>query len=469
MKKLAIIILNLFSISTYAQEIQWASKVIEFSSEYMGTKYSAEQALGKPNVYPAGGDSPLAWSPKYSDSKEDFIKVGFENPMQIQQIEIYETYKASAIAAVYAYDEKGKEYLIESFKPATNIRTPILKTLKFPLTSYKVAAVKVLLTPKKVEGFNQIDAIAISSSSEKIEVKIDVAKDLVFEGEAERLSDNINTTTYSEGVPIITPDGESLFLCRFNSPGNVGDVDDANDIWVSNLSSKNLWDVAYNIGRPLNNTSNNFVCSTSPDGNTLLLGNKYNKDGTMGNGASITNKTKTGWEFPTPQEIDGFYNNNDYVSFYMSNSNKVLLMSCEMNDSKGDQDLYVSFNIGENKWSTPLHMGAVLNTPKTDFQPFLAADEKTLYFSSDGHTGYGDADIYVSKRLDDTWTNWSKPMNLGNKINTPNFDNGYTITAKGDYAYFVTSKAGTMDIYRIKLPQALQPDPVVLIEGKICR
>lgn len=467
MKKIILFFISISCLSSFGQDIQWASKVIAFSTEYMGTKYAADQVLGKPNVYPTGGSSPSAWSPKYNDSKDEFVKVGFDIPMQIQQVAIYETSKAGSISEVYAYDENGKEYLLASYKPAPNLRMPVIKEIKVPLTSYKVAAIKVVLQPKKIGGYPEIDAIAISNAQEKVEIKIDIAQDVVFEGNAERLSDNINTTTYSEGVPIITPDGSSLFLCRFNSPSNIGGVEDDNDIWLSNLNSKDEWDVAYNIGRPLNNTSNNFVCSTSPDGNTLLLGNRYLKDGTMGSGASITNRTKTGWEYPTPQEIDGYYNNNSYVSYYMSNSNKVLVMSCEMNDSKGDQDLYVSFRTGENTWSKPLHMGSVLNTSKTDFQPFLAADEKTLYFSSDGHTGFGDADIFVSKRLDDTWTNWSKPMNLGNKINTPNFDNGYTITAKGDYAYFVSSKAGTMDIYRIKLPVELQPEPVVLIEGKI--
>jgi OmpA-OmpF porin, OOP family len=468
MKKIFLLLTLSFHLSLFAQDIQWASKVIEFSSEYMGTKFSAEQILGKPNVYPNGGSNAAAWSPKAADSKMDFIKVGFENPMQIQQIAIYETAKASAISAVYLYDESGKEYEIATFKAAINIRTPIIKEIKFPLTPYKVAAVKIVVEPKKVGGYCEIDAVGISNSQEKVEIKIDIAKDIVFEGEAEKLSEYINSVEYSEGYPIISPDGETMFFVRFNSPANVGGIDDANDIWISNLNSKGTWDVSYNIGRPLNTTSNNFVNSITPDGNTILLANQYNIDGTMTNGVSVANKTKTGWEFPTKQTIESYYNNNDYVAFYMSQSNKYLLMSIEQNDSKGDLDLCVSMRTGDNSWSAPINLGAIINTSKTDYSPYLAADDKTLYFTSDGHTGYGDGDIFVTKRLDDTWQNWSKPLNLGNKINTSGFDVGYTVTAKGDYAYFTSVRDNSkMDIYRIKLPQELAPDPVVLIEGKV--
>ena len=72
----------------YGQNIQWGYEVIEYSSQYMSTKYSAEQALGPANVYTQGGDNKLAWSPKDDDGKLEFIKVGFETPMKAIQIAV---------------------------------------------------------------------------------------------------------------------------------------------------------------------------------------------------------------------------------------------------------------------------------------------------------------------------------------------------------------------------------------------
>jgi len=64
----------------------------------------------------------------------------------------------------------------------------------------------------------------------------------------------------------------------------------------------------------------------------------------------------------------------------------------------------------------PVNMGSVINTEFEESSPFLANDMKTLYFASKGHNGYGGYDIYVTERLDESWTNWSAPKNLGHAI-----------------------------------------------------
>ena len=466
MKRIALFFMALISLSLQAQNTQWASEVIEFSSQYMSTKYSANQVLGQPNSFPKGGDSKLSWSPKEEDGKLEFIKVKFDNPMPVQQVVVYENHYPGAVSAVYLYDENDKEYLAQEFKVKSTQRATRILEVNFPMTSYNVAAVKVEMVCKKVEGFNQIDAIAISNSTEKVEVKIEVAEGVVFDGELEKLGPGVNTD-YAEQSPIISPDGLTMFFIRRNHPGNMGGVDDENEIWVSQLQNDGTWGIGYNIGPPLNNTSNNFVASVTPDGNSLLLGNAYNSDGTMSAGVSISKRNGTRWAYPKTQSIDQYVNNYNSVSFFMSNSGKYLIMAIEGNDSYGTMDLYVSLRTGEGKWSKPINFGKQINTAVDEFKPFLASDEKTLYFSSYGHPGYGSADIFITKRLDDTWTNWTKPKNLGSVINSDDWDAGYTIAAKGDYAYFNSAREGSSDIYRIKLPQALQPDPVVLISGRV--
>ena len=456
----------LWAVLVNSQNTQWASKVLEFSSQYMSSKYSAEQVLGPPNVYPEGGDNKLAWSPKDGDGKAEFVKVGFDKAMPVSQIVVYETNKPGAVSAVYAYDSRGKEFLIQKFKAKSTMRLTRKLEIKIPITNYDVAAIKVELACNKVDGYNQIDAIAISNSHEAVEVKVDVAEDIKFDGPPEKLGENVNSS-YTEQSPIISPDGNMIYFNRKRHPGNTGGVNDENEIWFSTQKQDGTWDVAYNIGPPLNNANNNFVCTVTPDDNTLLVANVYNTDGTLGAGVSMTNRTARGWSFPVKQEIDGFYNNSRFVAFCMSSSGKYMLMAVDRNDTKGEMDLYVSFRKGDNSWTEPKNLGGTVNTGVDDFAPFLATDDKTLYFSSYGHPGFGSADIFITRRLDDTWTNWSKPKNIGKAVNTESWDAGYTIAAKGDYAYFNSSKDGSSDLYRIKLPQVLRPDPVVLISGKV--
>jgi OmpA-OmpF porin, OOP family len=106
-----------------------------------------------------------------------------------------------------------------------------------------------------------------------------------------------------------------------------------------------------------------------------------------------------------------------------------------------------------------MNLGDDVNTDFTETTPFLAADGKTLYFSSNREGGKGSNDIWVCKRKDETWIHWTEPTNIGEPINTDQYDAYYTISAAGDYAYFISSNnsVGKKDIFRLKIDQ---PKPV---------
>ncbi|MCO6499595.1 MAG: OmpA family protein [Vicingus serpentipes] len=287
-----------------------------------------------------------------------------------------------------------------------------------------------------------------------------------FDAEPENLGTQVNSE-FSETSPKISPDGKTLFITRYPENNN-----GKNNIWYSNLKADGSWTYAKNIGTPLNvQGSSTSVQSISPDGNTILLSNLYRYfDGSItGGGCSVSWRQRGGWAFPKAQVIEKFENQNQYVNYYLSNSGRFLLMAIEKKKGFGEKDLWVSFKEKENEWSKPLNLGNVVNTKGGEFGPFLAADDKTLYYVSDGLKGYGDADVWMTKRLDDTWTNWSTPVNMGNKINTPEFDAYFSIDAAGEYAYFSSSNnsLGKSDIFRIKMPTAAKPEPVVLVYGKV--
>jgi outer membrane protein OmpA-like peptidoglycan-associated protein len=282
------------------------------------------------------------------------------------------------------------------------------------------------------------------------------------------LGSNVNSS-YQETKPVISPDGNTLFFARQNYPENYAGSKDPQDIYVS-LKRNGSWSEARNIGEPLNDKYPNGVSSVTPDGNTLLVINGYNEYGDVLDGASISHRKGGRWQYPQMVYIQEFYNLNEYIDYYLANNERTLLLAIETDDSFGDQDLYVSFRIDERNWSKPVNLGRQINTSSPEFSPFLAADNKTLFFSSYGHNGYGDADIFYSKRLDDSWQNWSKPENLGTDVNSKEFEAYYTIDAAGENAYFVTTKgsiAGSKDIYEMTLPYKFRPDPVLLLKGEV--
>jgi outer membrane protein OmpA-like peptidoglycan-associated protein len=223
-----------------------------------------------------------------------------------------------------------------------------------------------------------------------------------------------------------------------------------------------------NIGAPLNNESNNGVLSVSPDGNSLLLFGGYDKKNPT-HGLSITHKDVSGWAFPRKLIIENYYNYSNWVQYYLCNDNKTLILAIERDDSKGMNDIYVSFLKEDNSWTAPMNLGNDINTEGNEISPFLASDMTTLYYSTNGLNGFGDYDVYLSRRLDNSWQRWSKPENLGEGINTSGFDAYYKISAIGDYAYFVSNdnSIGLSDIFRKQIPQPVKPKPVALIYGKV--
>ncbi|MGA2295937.1 MAG: OmpA family protein [FCB group bacterium] len=287
--------------------------------------------------------------------------------------------------------------------------------------------------------------------------------------EPQNLGKAINTE-YEERNPVISPDGKTLYFVRQGSPENIGEKFSKTnqDIWYAEIHPNGLWSSAKNIGPPLNNSNNNAVMSVTPDGNTLLLFGTYDTTGSP-SGVSVSHRIAKGWSYPEKLIIKDFVNTSNWYQFYMSNDGKTLLMAIQAPDSYGMNDIYVSFLNDDGTWTTPKNLGQDINTDRNEITPFLAADGVTLYFSTNGIEGYGDYDVYLSRRLDDSWEKWSKPENLGPDITTDGFDAYYKIDAAGDFAYFTSTKnsIGLGDIYRIRIPKAGKPLPVALISGKV--
>ena len=471
MKRLLLIIhIVIFTqIFVKAQVVQWASKVIEVSSELTPVQYSAQQILGKPNVHPAGGQNPNAWTPDKPKRKE-FIKVGFATPIQIQQIAIAETYNPSAVFKIYTYDEAGREYLIHTFNPIVVPLKSRMLTVLMEKTDYKVVSVKLEFDGAALTDYFSIDAIAITDSNFPIVVNIDVP-DLLSKGlVTERLDETVNSE-FTELNPILTPDGKTLYFSRKNHPGNVGGVNDKEDIWYSELGADGKWTLAKNMGPQFNNELPNFVNAVStatPDGKSviMLLGNKYLENGKMLAGISMSNNINGSWSNPTAVEIENDYNYNEKANYFLANTRKSLLMSIEREDSRGGRDLCVSLSKNDSLWAEPLNLGLIVNTSGEETSPFLATDDKTLYFSSNGFSGYGGSDIYMSTRLDDTWTNWTEPKNMGPDINSKLDDLFFNIPASSEFAYYSRGiTEDNTDIFRVKLPVFNSPEPVIIVKG----
>ena len=106
-----------------------------------------------------------------------------------------------------------------------------------------------------------------------------------------------------------------------------------------------------------------------------------------------------------------------------------------------------------------------------EISPYIAPDGKTLFYSSDRPGGLGGHDIWMVKRLDDTWMNWTEPINIGAPFNTKSWDAYFSIGDNGTIGYVATnnkhslpSSLGGADIECDTLPQFLRleiPKPIL--------
>ena len=299
----------------------------------------------------------------------------------------------------------------------------------------------------------------------------------------------------SELRPFITVDGKALFMIKDHHPSNnTYSASTSQDVWVSYLNSDSTWTQAEHLSRPFNTQKANAVFNVSPDNTKFIIRGAWDDGEYQGNGVSMIRKKEKGFSEPETfviKDYTKYSSKGSYNGAYMCPDGKTMLFYFSDNTKKDISDIYVSFKVEKEKgkkakslkeltkkvssflnndtWTEPKSLGSLVNTNYDEMAPFMASDMTTLYFSSGRPGGLGSNDIWMCKRLDDSWEKWSEPVNLGPTVNTDSWDAFYSVDARGEYAYLVSSKNsyGESDIVKVKLKDDIKPNPVVLISGVV--
>lgn len=283
-----------------------------------------------------------------------------------------------------------------------------------------------------------------------------------FEYQLIRMDKRVNSP-FHEGAPVISTDGSILYFFVADHPENKFGVKGSQDIWYSERTSNGKWRDAVHMEAPLNQNRYNQVMSIINEGNTLLIRGKGNKS----EGFSITHRNFNGWSDPVSLRIQDYdyMRKGVYSGGILNQTGDVLVLYFnELKDQK-ISDLYVSFKQEDGSWSRPEYIDE-LNTSQDEFGPSLDPDGNTMYFASTRPGGHGSSDIYATKRLDDTWLNWSEPINLGSPVNTSGFDAYYTVDDKGNVfttRAYMSPDGGSLDI--LSLIPVEKPKPQLTIWG----
>jgi len=152
----------------------------------------------------------------------------------------------------------------------------------------------------------------------------------------------------------------------------------------------------------------------------------------------------------------------------VSADGKTLYFVSDRSGGFGGYDIYRSVKHDNGEWGTPINLGPSINSTGNEKSPFIHPDGKTLYFSSDGWLGLGGYDIFYA-RLNDDGT-WSKPVNIGYPINSPDDEVGFFVSTDGQKGYFASNKLkgmGGWDLYSFDLYEKAKPGKVLFVSGTV--
>jgi len=308
-----------------------------------------------------------------------------------------------------------------------------------------------------IENLNEKSRLAGEYRRKTFQFAVDYAKTRPlgnYRFEPQNMGDSINSSA-SEYFPTLTIDGNELIFTRRG----------ASEDFFGSKKVNGVWTEAKLLEGDINTNMNEGAQNISQDGQWLVFTgcNFPNSYGSCD--LYISFLTPEGWSAP---ENLGRVNSDAWDSGpSLSPDKRDLYFSSTRPGGYGGADIYVTHLLPNGRWSEPENLGPEVNTIGDEMYPFIHADNQTLYFTSNGHLGYGGSDLYMTRKNGDGWT---RPVNLGYPINTIENEGSLSVAADGKTAFYASDRAdsrGGLDIYTFELREDVRPAKTLWVKGKV--
>lgn len=454
--------------SLQAQQIQWASKLIKFSTDLGGKQNGIKRILGKPDAFPQGGSSANAWMPKNALDGKEVVEVGFEKPQTVKQVAVYENLNSGCVTKISVDNGSGnyetvwtrkRDWKTPTFKSTAaadhayyfgrkrrkvqevpNVFNPGIEYAVLENAVANVVAVKVEFSFALIPGQKQIDAIGISDSEVPIEIKINTNP--AFENLPNPETLEFENSEVSN--VIVSQDGQKIFYSAY--------ADNKDVVFSSKKQADGKW-AKPAVAEPSLSLNDEYNYLEFYSDNFILKGGVAYTKNTTETGFEFLENKNGSFQSLKPLKLAAYNNYDKTADLTMTNDGKILIMGIETDFTQGGTDLYFANRKEDGTYGLLQNMGKIINSAADEGMPQLLSDTKTLLFSSIGFSSYGNYDIYVSHRLDDSWKKWSEPVNLGNKINSDSFEGSPFYDETTEMLYFTRVFEGKSSIVRVKIPK----------------
>ena len=266
------------------------------------------------------------------------------------------------------------------------------------------------------------------------------------------LSDTVNRFVM-QYFPVLTADQKQLIFTRRAGDG----PNDDEDLMISKKNEQGRWLMPESISKNINTPLNEGTCTISADGRRLIFTSCSGRDG-IGS-CDLYESMKMGDVWTTPKNLGRNVNTNEWESQpSLSADGRTLYFVSDRRSGLGRRDVWISTLDEAGTWTRAINAGKQINSALDEISPFIHANDKTLYFASNGLPGFGGYDIFFAERDSSVW---NAPKNIGNLINDNDDQFSFFITADGQKGYYsheetLPSGLSHSKIYEVEIPPEYQ-------------
>lgn len=312
-----------------------------------------------------------------------------------------------------------------------------------------------------IRGLNTSSLKAAEYRANSYQFALDYAKshsNSSYRFEPKNLGDSINSDV-SEYFPALPITGNELIYTRRVKNFN-------EDFYQSNLTPGG-WSKSTSLPGSINTQSNEGAQNISQDGQWLIFTGCNFRDTYGSCDLYISYLTGEGWS--QPENLGSAINTEAWESApSLSPDKRDLYFASTRPGGYGGSDIYVSKRLPNGQWTDPENLGPEVNTAGNESCPFIHADNQTLYFTSNGHLGYGGDDLFLVRKQPNG--KWGIPENLGYPINTIENEGSLVIAADGKTAYYASDRSdsrGGLDLYSFELRADVRPAKTLWVTGRV--
>lgn len=268
-----------------------------------------------------------------------------------------------------------------------------------------------------------------------------------------KLSDTVNGFVL-QYFPVLTADQQALIFTRRLGGG----ANDDEDLVITQKNARGRWMAPQSISDNINTRLNEGTCTISADGRKLIFTSCVGREGY--GSCDLFESRKIGNQWTAPRNLGPAVNSAEWESQpSLSADGRTLYFVSDRRGGLGRRDIWVSTQNDKGEWTRAKNAGKPINTVYDEISPFIHVNSRTLYFASNGLTGFGGYDLFFTER--DTARGWSAPVNIGSPINNHEDQFSLFITAdgkKGYYSHEETRPSGysVSYIYEVEIPEEHQ-------------